>query len=406
MKQDRHKIVVIGGGYVGATAATRAAGRTRGRAEVKLIDPDGILVQRLRLHRIATDQRIAAPELAKLCGRRVEQVRGWAESIELDKGVVRVRSPENGASQTIPYDSLIVTTGSIVDAARVPGVGEWAHPLSDGDSARRLGDALRAAGEGTRVTVAGGGLTGLETAAEIAEARPDLRVSLVTRETFGTRFSSEGREHLVKVYSKLGIDVLDGVSIQAVGDGALEQAQGPPIPFDIAVWCGGFARRPLAAESGLAIGPHGGALVDGRMRSVSHPEVLVAGDAAECAPLTNGGVVRMSCQAGIPAGAHAADVVAASVKGRKEKEFDFGYLAWCVSLGRKNAVVQWVDRADHPKKHVTRGRRAVWFKELVTNFATQAASYEKRWTGSNMWLSAGRHKTQDVKATGAAGEQT
>jgi hypothetical protein len=68
--------------------------------------------------------------------------------------------------------------------------------------------------------------------------------------------------------------------------------------------------------------------------------------------------------------------------------------------------VQWVDRADHPKNHVTTGRRAVWFKELVTNFATQAAAYEKRWTGANMWLSAGRHKTQDVSATGAAREQT
>jgi NADH dehydrogenase len=402
MEQDRHRIVVVGGGYVGAAAATRVAGRAGRRAEVKLIDPDGVLHQRLRLHRIATDQAIPSPELAKICGRRVEQVRGWAESIDPDKGVVKVRGPENRATQAIPYDSLIVTTGSTVDATTVPGIAEHAHPLSDFDAAKRLGDALRPAHEGTRVAVVGGGLTGIETAAEIAGARPDLRVFLVGREAFGGRFSSAGREHLVKVFDKLGIEVLDDVSVHAVGDGALEQAQGPPIPFGIAVWCGGFARSSLAAESGLAVGPRGGALVDGRMRSVSHPEVLVAGDAAECPPLTNGGVVRMSCQAGVPAGLHAADVVAASLKGREEKEFDFGFVGWGVSLGRKDALVQWADRADQPKEHVTRGRRAVWLKELATNAATSSSKYEKRFTGANMWLSAGRQKVRDASAVGAA----
>jgi NADH dehydrogenase FAD-containing subunit len=108
MKRDRHKIVVIGGGYVGTLAAVRVAGRSRQRGEVTLIDPDGTLVQRLRLHQVATGERVAAPELAKLCGRRVEQVRGWAESIELDKGVVRVRGVGDASIETVPYDSLIV----------------------------------------------------------------------------------------------------------------------------------------------------------------------------------------------------------------------------------------------------------------------------------------------------------
>lgn len=404
MKQDRHRIVVIGGGYVGAMAAVRAAGRSRRRAEVTLINPEETFVQRLRLHQVATGQRVAAPELAKLCGRRVEQVRGWAESIELDEGVVRVRGDDNGRT-TVPYDSLIVATGSTVEKNAIPGVAEHAHTLSAVDSSRRLAADLERAPEGARVAVVGTGLLGIEAASEIAEARPDVRVSLISREALGGRFSRAGREYLVDVFDRLGVEVLDDVDVQAVGAGALEPAHGSAIPFDLAVWCGGFAPRSLAADSGLRVGSPGGVLVDRRMRSLSHPEVLAAGDAAECPPLANGAAVRMCCAAGIPTGAHAADVVVASLLGREEKCFDFGYLAWGVSLGRKDALAQWVDRADRPKERVTGGRRAVWLKELATASGAKSPRWERRLPGAVRWPSAGANREEEVRVEQTTPEQ-
>jgi NADH dehydrogenase FAD-containing subunit len=385
---ERHRIVVIGGGYAGAVAATRAAGRARRRADVTLINPEATFVQRVRLHQIATGQRIAEPALAKLCGRRVTEVRGWAESIDPAAGTVRVRR-DGGATETVPYDSLIVATGSTVDTEAIPGASEHAHALADADAARRLADDLARAREGARVAVVGAGITGIEAATEIASSRPDIRVRMVSVEGLGARFSPAGRTHLADVFDRLGIEVLDGVAVQAVAAGALEPAAGAAIPFDLAVWCGGFAPRRLAAHSGLAVGPRGGVLVDRRMRSLSHVEVLAAGDAAECPPLPNGAAVRMSCQAAIPTGAHAADVVAASIRGRQERDFDFGYGAWNVSLGRKDGLIQWVDRADRPKDRVTRGRRAAWIKELVTASAARFPRWERRVPGAVRWLSAG-----------------
>lgn len=390
MERDRHKIVVIGGGYVGTLAAVRAAGRAGRRGQVTLIDPDGTLVQRLRLHQVAVGQRIAAPELSKLCGRRVEQVRGRAESIELAKGAVRVSRSEDGATELIPYDSLIVATGSTVDTTTIPGVAEHAHSLSDVGSSLRLERALEPAPEGAKIAVVGGGLTGIEAATELAETRPDARVSLVCREPFADRFSPKGRDHLIGAFDRLGIEVLDRFDVGAVGKGALEPSTGSPMPFDLAVWCGGFVPSTLAMESGLAVGSHGGALVDRRMRSLSHPEVLVAGDAAECPILPNGAGVRMSCQAGMPTGAHAADVVSASIRGREEKDFDFGYIAWSISLGRRDGLIQWLDRADQPRERVTRGRRAVWVKEMATASGAKSPRWERRLPGAIRWLSSGK----------------
>lgn len=388
MKQEGHRIVVIGGGYVGALAAVRAASRSGRRGEVRLINPEGGFVQRLRLHQIATGQRVTAPDLVKLCGRRVEQVRGWADSIDLEGGIVSVRHADHQRT-AVPYDNLIVATGSVVDTKTVPGVSEHAHTLSDVHSSQRLAADLAHASEGAQVAVIGAGLTGLEAASEIAESRPDAKVSLISREILGERFSPAGRTYLGDTFDRLGVEVLDGVNVKAVGAGALEPDHGDSIPFDLAVWCGGFAPRSLAAESGLAVGPRGGALVDRRMRSVSHAEVLAAGDAAECPPLTNGAEVRMSCQAGIPTGAHAADVIADSIRGREERELDFGYIGWNISLGRKNGLIQWSDRADQPKEHVTRGRRAAWLKEAVTASGAKSPRWERRVPGAVRWLSAG-----------------
>jgi NADH dehydrogenase FAD-containing subunit len=199
--------------------------------------------------------------------------------------------------------------------------------------------------------------------------------------------------------------VLDDVDVQGVAPGALEPAQGPAIPFDLVVWCGGFVPCSLAAESGLAVAPTGGALVDRRMRSVSHPEVLAAGDAAECPRLTNGAGVRMSCQAGMPTGAHAADVLAASIHGREERDFDFGYIAWSISLGRKDGLIQWLDRADRPREHVTRGRRAAWIKELATASGVKSVRWERRLPGAVRWLSTGVDVGDHVRDRRAVREQ-
>ncbi|MFC8781905.1 hypothetical protein [Streptomyces nigra] len=58
--------------------------------------------------------------------------------------------------------------GTTTDSAAVPGVEEHAHTLSSAEDAEFLAERLARLGSGT-VVVAGSGLTGVESAAEIAE---------------------------------------------------------------------------------------------------------------------------------------------------------------------------------------------------------------------------------------------
>jgi NADH:ubiquinone reductase (H+-translocating) len=385
--RDKHEVVVVGGGYAGTVAAVRVAGRLRHRANVTLVEPRAELVQRLRLHQAAAGQSIPGYDLDKLTGRRVAHLRTSAYEIDGDRRVVRV---SGGAGRhELRFDSLIVAVGSTVDTGSVTGVAKHAHSLADPAAAARLAVTVRHLRAGATLAVCGGGLTGIEAASELADARPDLDVWLLTAGALGDWLSAAGRTELAGRLKRLGVEVREHARVASLDDRVLTFADGGEMCCDAAVWCGGFAFQPLLAHSDLCTDKRGRLLVDTTLRSVSHPHVLGAGDAAAIPALPNGAAFRMTCQAGMPSGAHAADTVAAVVRGREPERFDLGYIHMPISLGRRDGLIQWVDRTDRPKPKVLVGRRAALYKELVTRGAVPSIRMERRMPGTLIWLGGG-----------------
>ena len=385
---SRQRIVVIGGGYAGALAAVRLAGRARGRAAVTLVEPRAELVQRLRLHQLATGQRVRAFDLARLTGRRVENLQARAVAVDPDRGAVAIE--RDGRLAEIPFDQVLIAVGSGIDLEAVPGVAEHAHSLSGPAAAVRLREALRVLRPDSRVAVCGAGFTGLEMASELAGARPDLRVSLISAGRIGGGLSARGGEELRRRLERLGVELREGEAIGAIEPGAVVLERGGVVEVGLAVWCGGFAASPLARDSGLPVDARGLLAVDATLRSVGHANVIGAGDAAAIPAFPNGARYRMTCQAGMPSGAHAADTAVALIRGERPEPFDFGYIHQPLSLGRRDGLIQWVDRADRPKEKVLVGRRAALYKELVTRSAVPSIHWERRFPGALRWPSAGR----------------
>jgi NADH dehydrogenase FAD-containing subunit len=378
MTTQRERVVVIGGGYAGTLAAIRLGGKARRRARVTLVDPDGTLVPRLRLHQIAAGQEIPAPRLAKLGGRRIEVVRAHATGIDLKSGHVEL------GRERLGFDRLILANGSTIERG-VPGAAEHAHALDGMAAALRLREVLAKLPEKRVVAVIGGGMTGLEAVTELAEARPDLRLRLITGGALGSYLSEAGRTYLRAALDRLGVEVVARARVSALDEDRARLADGAEIPFALAVWCGGFIARPLAREAGLAVDERGCVLVDAELRSMSHPCVLAAGDAGAPPILPNGARYRMTCQAGMPAGAHAADTVAAELAGRAPEPFTFGYIHMPISLGRRDGLIQWVERTDVLKPSVLTGRRAAVYKNLVTGSPAPFLRLERRLPGATRW---------------------
>ncbi|MGW2858540.1 NAD(P)/FAD-dependent oxidoreductase [Streptomyces sp. NPDC001205] len=362
----QHRIVVLGAGYTGAVAAGRLAKRLhREDVAITLVNPEPDFVERVRLHQLAAGQDLKARPFSEMfAGTGVKLKLAKVTAVDVDRRTVTVTSADTLGPEELAYDTLVYALGSGWNEGGVPGAAEHAHEISSRPGALRLRERLAALESGRPVLVVGGGLTGLEAATEIAEARPDLDVSLAARGVLGDWLSEKGRAHVRKVVARLGITVHEGAAVDAVKADRVTTADGRTIPAEVTVWTTGFAVHPIAGATTLEVTDRGQIVVDATMRSVSHPDVYAVGDSAmamgpEDKPL------RMSCASGVPMAWQAADAIAARLTRAKVPDVSIRYFQQCVSLGRKEGLIQFVTADDRAVDRALTGRVAALYKELI-----------------------------------------
>src|SRR6185369_3131563 len=237
----------------------------------------------------------------------VDFVKGWVTGIDADAQTVRVDD-----AYTLRYDTLIYALGSVADTDTVPGVDEFAYTLDSARDATLLADHLNRLTDGP-VAVAGGGLTGVESAAEIAEQHPDADVVLLSRDEPGSMMGAKARARLHAGLSRLGVHVRAGADIVKVMADGVALANGEVVAAQAVLWTTGVRVSPLAAKAGLAVDDRGRIVTDESLRSVSHPTVYAVGDAA--AVRQGFGIVHGTCQSGIPTSLHAAASIVRELNG-------------------------------------------------------------------------------------------
>lgn len=364
-----HKVLVLGAGYAGLLAAKRLARQVRDdEVSVTLVTAFPDFIERPRLHQLATGQAIERVPVARYLRKTsVRLVIGSVVGIDLGERTVTTVS--DGESRVMPYDTLVYALGSNIDVARVPGVATHAWGLVGTDVAAQVCTRLHALvrREG-RVAVCGGGLTGIEIAAEVAECFPTLQVTLVSSARPGAWLSPKAQAYLTRTFEVLGVTTRTGARVQEVHADELALDGGGRVPFDLCLWAGGFRVPALARVSGLAVNSQDRAHVDRDLESVSHPGVYVIGDAAAVTGAW-GSELAMGCRTGGFTAPKAADVIAARLTGREPGEFRYRYIHECLSLGRRHGLIQFLNADESPKPSVLTGRKAIAYKNATLNGA-------------------------------------
>ncbi|WNO73682.1 NAD(P)/FAD-dependent oxidoreductase [Streptomyces sp. AM8-1-1] len=363
----QHRIIVLGAGYSGAIAAGRLARRLhREDVAITLVNAESDFVERVRNHQLAVGQDLKARPFSEMfAGTGVELKLAKVTGVDVDRKTVAVAGANgDGAAEELSYDTLVYALGSAWNDQGVPGTDEHAHQIASRPGALRLRERLARLEAGGTVVVVGGGLTGVEAATEIAEARPDLDVALAARGELGDWLSPKGRAHLRKVFGRLGITVHEHAAVTGVEADRVTTADGTAVPAAVTVWTAGFAVHPIAAATALDVTEAGQIVVDGTMRSVSHPDVYAVGDAAMAMGPADK-PLRMSCATGTPMAWQAADAIAARMTGRKLPKTPLRYFNQCISLGRREGLIQYVTADDRSVNAALTGRLAAVYKELI-----------------------------------------
>ncbi len=384
MTGKRTHVVVIGGGYAGTLAANHL--RLRADVDITLINPRPKFVERIRLHQFVAGNYDATTDYGPLLGEGVGLVVDSVSKIDTATRTLQFAS----GRKALPYDYVIYavgSTGAVPDS--VPGAAEFAYPIAELEYAQVLRDTLDQLHPDAPVTVVGAGLTGIETASELAEQ--GRKVTLVCGGQLAPSISEGGRRSTAKWMRKHGVAVLEHDVVAEVRKDAVVFADGAVRPSAVTIWTAGFGAPALAADSGLRTDAVGRLLTDETLTSVDDPRIVAAGDSAS----PSGQPPRMSCQAAGQLGAQAANTVLSRIAGEAPATFDIGFVGSCVSLGRHGATLQFARRDDSPVNFHLRGRIAASIKEAVCKGTLWGLRREARKPGGKgVYMKGGRRLQQ------------
>ncbi|MEO1645801.1 MAG: FAD-dependent oxidoreductase [Chloroflexota bacterium] len=371
---EKHSIVVIGAGYAGMIATLRMSGKLPSATEIILINTSPNFVERTRQHQVSAEQAIRVHSIKELLsGRPVRFIVGTVTALNPNDKTIVVKDEEQ--SRIISYDTLVYALGSLVGIGTIKGINEYCYlPRQSTELVPKLQLINSKSGH---VAVIGGGLTGIEWAAEVAEHYPNSIVTLVTNGEIGKGLSTKGRAYILGVLRSMGIVVREKTYVHEI-DSSYVQTDKDTVVYDACLWAGAFAVSSLAEHSGLAVNERGRIRVDNYMRSLSHPDVFAVGDAA----VIDSKPQRMACATAMPMGAYAGDSIIRMLNNQPPKPFSFRYVLQCISLGRKRGLVQFVDADDQPSERIITGRLGAFVKEQVLKYTIWSIQWERRLTGS------------------------
>ena len=253
-------VVVLGAGYAGTGAIKSLEAELNGDADLLWIsDTDYHLVLH-ETHRCIRDpaiqDKVAIP-IHEIKQPTTEFQQDTVVNIDTDERVVKLAEGDD-----VEYDYLLVGLGSQTAFFGIDGLEEHAHTMKSLDDALGIHDAVQQAAreasqtDPAQVVVGGAGLSGIQTAGEVAEFRDDHRapIDIHLVEGLDEVFPGNDPELQGALRSRLekrDINIKCGEFIGEVDKETVYIGDEEELDYDVLVWTGGITGREAVRDSDL-----------------------------------------------------------------------------------------------------------------------------------------------------------
>jgi NADH dehydrogenase len=241
--------LILGGGYAGIFAASNLCKNKN--VQVTLVS-DGPQLQLLQnIHRVASGElqpRDITLDIQSILGKDVIFVKGKSEKVDLVAKQAEIVSTECGMVQTIQYDYLIIAIGAKNEYFGIKGARENTLSLRSVDDSIKLHRIIKSLPQGSILTIAGGGATGLSLAGALSEKygkKIRIRVIEAQKEVL------PGWDPIIiemvkgKLEKNKNLEILRGKPITEIGPHSIVLSSGETLQTNMTVWTAGIGGQNI-----------------------------------------------------------------------------------------------------------------------------------------------------------------
>ena len=352
---NRPKVVVLGGGFGGLTAARNLSKF----ADVTVVDRHNFQTFLPLLYQVST-AGLAADHVAYPIRGALKKTGAkfcMASPIAIDH---RNKEIKLDSSEVLTFDYLVVALGSATSDFGIPGVTEYALGMKSVTEAltiraevmRRFEDLCRFKDDTTfNVTVVGGGPTGVEMAGALAElkrgplksdepnAAANIRVRIIEASSrllpsFAESLSARTKKDL----EKLEVEVLLNSAVKKVEHRKIELSDGKIIDSEITIWAAGVTGSPAITKLNLPT-ERGRIKVEKTLQVSNYPYIWAIGDNAGAIDKT-GRFLPMVAPVAIQQGKFLAKQIKRINDGKSLEDFKYLDKGSMATIGRHKAIVE------------------------------------------------------------------
>ncbi|RKP56136.1 NAD(P)/FAD-dependent oxidoreductase [Cohnella endophytica] len=268
------KVVVLGGGYGGLMVIQELLEHLPKDAQLFLVD-------RMPYQGLKTEYyALAAGTVSDLEIRvnfpshpQLKCVYGDITDIDLEQRVVNITEQE-----PLSYDSLVIALGCTDNYHGIIGASDYSCSIQSLSATRKTFQLINDIRPYGQLSIVGGGLSGVEIAAELREARSDINIRILDRgNSVMSAFPNKLQEYVASWFREHDVEMRSHIGITQLEQGVVHNGD-EQIATDVTLWTAGIQPVELVQRIELPKDSQGRLIVNSYHELPDVPHVYVIGD--------------------------------------------------------------------------------------------------------------------------------